>query len=227
MADKKRKGKGRAMPPPENPGELTTAEQEEANVRAGTPAAETLSLQACDSAPEQQELIEDAEVEVEESVTAQVKGDMVAMQFVKASLVKERNTDQRYVCLHLSAIVGDEAAELFSDKISTRYEMMSYDDGITELSAEDVPVQMLDIYRAEDGKQMLHEVVQPERVRLEVKEFKGSGEAVTGIRLSFVAPIKLRDEVLNWAASHFGTLCFVKMGDSQGRLKATRAERVA
>ena len=222
MADKKRdtrKRSGKAMPPPEDPADV--------NVKPGTPAAENLTLQAPVSEPTQQALLEDAGAEVAHDITAEVRDDMVLMSFVKATLLKERNTDNRYVCLHLSALIGDKAAEQFSDKISSRYEMMSDDDGIPELTISDCPVQMLDIFRADDLKEMIHEPVMLQRVRLEVKESKGSGEAVTGIRLSFVAPIKLRDEILTWAARNFGTLAFVRMGDSQGRLKAAKAERVA
>ena len=221
MADKKRdtrKRSGKAMPPPEDPADV--------NVKPGTPAAENLTLQAPAGEPTQQALLEDAGAEVAENLTAQVKDDMVLMNFVKTSLLKERGTDQRYVCLNLSAIISDEAAELFSDKISSRYEMMS-DEGIEELRANDIPPQLLHITRAGDGKELLHIVVQPKRVKLEWKQIKGSGEEIRGIRLSFIAPVKLSAEVLEMAAHNFSTLCFVKMVDSQGRLKAAKAERVA
>jgi hypothetical protein len=221
MADKKkdtRKRSGRAMPPPEDPKDV--------NVKAGSPAAENLTLQS-EGESTQQTLLEDAGAEVAESLTAQVKNDMVLMNFVKTSLLKERGTDQRYVCLNLSAIISDEAAELFSDKISSRYEMMSDDEGIEELGANDIPPQLLHITRAGDDKELLHLVVQPQRVKLEWKQIKGSGEEIRGIRLSFIAPVKLSAEVLEMAAHNFSTLVFVKMVDSQGRLKASKAERVA
>lgn len=215
-----RKRTGKAMPPPEDPKDV--------NVKPGTPASETLTLQTqAPAEPTQQQLIEDAGVEVEQNLTAQVKDDMVLMNFVKTSLLKERGTDQRYVCLNLSAIISDEAAELFSDKISSRYEMMSDDEGIEELGANDIPPQLLHISRAGDDKELLHLVVQPQRVKLEWKQIKGSGEEIRGIRLSFIAPVKLSAEVLEMAAHNFSTLVFVKMADSQGRLKTSKAERVA
>lgn len=204
-----RKRTGKAMPPPEDPKDV--------NVKPGTPASETLTLQS-EGEPTQQSLLEDAGAEVAPDITAEVKDDMVLMSFVKATLNKERNTDFRFVCLHLSAIIGDNAAEKFSDKISGRYAKMTDDGGITELSVDDCPTQFMEIFRAEDMKEMLREPVALHRVRLEVKETKGSGEAVKGIRLSFVAPIKLHDKVLNWAARSFQTLVFVRIGDQTGKL---------
>src|ERR1700685_3858009 len=116
MADRKkdtRKKTGKAMPPPEDPNDVS--------VKAGTPAAETLTLQS-ESQATQQTLLEDAGVEVPPDVTAEVKDDMVLMSFVKTTLIKERNTDHRFVCLHLSAIIGDNAAEKFSERIQSRYQ---------------------------------------------------------------------------------------------------------
>jgi hypothetical protein len=212
MAERKkdtRKKTGKAMPPPED--------AKDVNVKPGSPAAENLTLQS-EGEPTQQTLLEDAGADVAPDITAEVKDDMVLMSFVKTTLHKERNTDFRFVCLHLSAIIGDNAADRFTDKVSGRYRKMTDDAGITELSVDDCPTQFLEIFRAEDGKEMLREPVILNRVRLEVKEVTGSGEAVKGIRLSFVAPIKLHDKVLNWAARSFGTLVFVRMGDQSGKL---------
>lgn len=212
MAEKRKetpRKSGRRMPPPEDPKGV--------NVKPGSPAAETLTLQS-EGEPTQQSLIDDAGAEVAPDVTAEVRDDMVLMSFVKTTLLKERNTDHRYICLHLSAIIGDNAAEKFSERIQARYEIMSNDEGIPELGVSDCPLQFLEIYRAEDMKEVLREPVGLARVRLEVKETKGSGEAVKGIRLSFVAPLKLQDKILHWAARNFGTLVFVKMGDQAGKL---------
>lgn len=213
MAEKKkdtRKKSGRAMPPPEDPKDV--------NAKPGTPAAENLTLQSED-APTQKSLLEDAGADVAPvDITAEVKDDMVLMSFVKTTLLKERNTDNRYVCLHLSAVIGDNAAEKFSPSIQSRYQIMSEDAGIPELGVSDCPLQFLEIFRAEDMKEILREPVGLARVRLEVKESKGAGEAVKGIRLSFVAPLKLQDKILHWAARNFGTLVFVRIGDQSAKL---------
>jgi len=213
MAEKKkdtRKKSGRAMPPPEDPKDV--------NVAPGSPAAENLRLQQSEDVPSQQDLIEDAGAEVAPAdITAEVKDDMVLMSFVKTTLLKERNTDNRFICLHLAALIGDVAATKFSPSILSRYRIMADDDGIPELGVSDAPLQFLEIFRAEDMKEQLREAVGLARVRLEVKETKGSGEAVKGIRLSFVAPLKLNDKTLHWAARQFGTLVFVRIGDHQAK----------
>lgn len=203
-----RKKSGRRMPPPEDPKDV--------NVKAGSPAADTLTLQS-EGEQTQQSLLEDAGVDVAPDIHAEVKEDMVLMSFVKTTLIKERNTDNRFICLHLSAVIGDDAAEKFSPSILSRYQIMADDDGIPELGVSDAPLQFLEIFRAEDMKEQIREAVGLARVRLEVKESKGSGEAVKGIRLSFVAPLKLNDKTLHWAARQFGTLVFVRIGDHQAK----------
>jgi hypothetical protein len=164
----------------------------------------------------------DLDLEPEPPAEARIEKDMVLMSFVKAVLTRDKKTSERFVCLNFSALLSPEAANLFCEAISTRYCMMLKDDGIPDLHISDCPLQMLDIADAEVGGNVLHEPVTPTKVALATIEQKGTGETVTGIRLSFTAPIKQRRDVLNWAAENHGELVWVKMTDIQAKLSAAK-----
>jgi hypothetical protein len=188
-----------------------TATDDEPNIKARSLAADLLT---------QQPLLEsEEEVEEETPSVAQVEKGMVLMNFVKTVLTRDKKTNERFVCLNFSALLSPEGAALFCDAINSRYELMIEDDGIPDLHISDCPLQMLDIADADEGKNVLHEPVTPTKVALAIIEQKGSGEASTGIRLSFTAPIKQRRDVLNWAAENHGVLVWVKMAEVQARLK--------
>jgi hypothetical protein len=165
---------------------------------------------------------EEEEEEAEEVAVARVEKGMVLMNFVKAIPTRDKKTNERFVSLHISAILSPEGAELFSEPITRRYNLMIEDEGLTDQHFRNIPQQMLDIARPEDGKNVLHEPVQPTKVGLATIEQKGSGEAVKGIRLSFVAPIKQTDAVLLWAGAHHGELVWIKMQDSQSKMKMAK-----
>ncbi len=185
------------------------------NVKADSIASETLSEQPLLDGVE---VVEETDEEDMPSVAAVEKG-MVLMNFVKTVLTRDKKTNDRFVCLNFSALLSPEGAALFCDSISSRYNLMIDDDGIPDLHISDCPLQMLDVADADVGGNVLHEAVTPTKVALATIEQKGSGEAVTGIRLSFTAPIPQRRDVLNWAAENHGVLVWVKMADQQSRLK--------
>lgn len=198
-------------------GPVETEDGQEARPVVPGSNADTGNVTALQLTPEN---APDEESEEEEIAVAKVEKGMVLMNFVKAIPTRDKRNNDRFVSLHFSAILSPEGAGLFSDKVSARFELMMDDKGLTDLHVHDLPIQMLDLARAEDGKNVLHEPVEPSKVGLAVIESKGSGETVKGIRLSFVAPIKQRDEVLLWAGAHHGELVWVKMGDSQRKLKS-------
>jgi hypothetical protein len=157
----------------------------------------------------------EAENEEKREPTRIINGFM-AINYVKPHFDIEK--DKRSVAMEFSVELTEDHRDLLPDSVVSEWRHI--EEGTCRLSeVSGVGAQSFDLRLAPDGAETeLQDSAPIEKIRLQVIEDKGTGDAKDIIRLSFRLVCALNPTVERFACRHYGSTIWLKMGDVQGTL---------
>lgn len=146
---------------------------------------------------------------------SQIRNGFMSVNFVKPHLDVDK--DNRTAALEFSLELTDEHRSLLPKKVVEEWDHIKQ--GNNELlDVVGVGAQHAEISLSPDEEVDLEENVPIERIRLQVIEAKGTGDAKDIIRLSFRLVCDLTQNVERFACRNFGKTVWLKLQACQGEL---------